>query len=194
MDHLAVFLRWTPQLLLPPVREILRGGAPEGKVPLRMFFQASVHHLRRRSSVRRVRPPAVVSIDPMADPLTGFRPGFESVQIRIHVSCDPGIDACRLPPYTLKVVKSFRHPSLKTLYEGGRSAKIAPSHLAKLGRILTALDRSNSPEGMDLPGFRLHSLKGRMKGHYAVSVSGNWRVTFRFEDGHAVDADYLDYH
>ncbi len=47
---------------------------------------------------------------------------------------------------------------------------------------------------MDLPGFRLHRLKGNLKGHCAVSISGNWRVTFRFEDGHAVDVDYLDYH
>ncbi len=47
---------------------------------------------------------------------------------------------------------------------------------------------------MDLPGFRLHALKGRLKGHYAVSVSGNWRVTFRFEDGAAADVDYVDYH
>ena len=60
LDHLAAFLRWTPQFLLPPVREILRGGEPEGKVPLRMFFQASVHLLRRRPSVRRVRSLAVV--------------------------------------------------------------------------------------------------------------------------------------
>ena len=60
LDHLAAFLRWTPQLLLPPVREILRGGEPEGKVPLGMFFQASVHLLRRRPSVRRVRSLAVV--------------------------------------------------------------------------------------------------------------------------------------
>ena len=47
---------------------------------------------------------------------------------------------------------------------------------------------------MDIPGFRLHSLKARMRGHHAVTVSGNWRVTFRFEDGNAVDVDYLDYH
>ena len=47
---------------------------------------------------------------------------------------------------------------------------------------------------MDLPGFRLHGLKGLLKGHYAVSVSGNWRLTFRFEDGDAVDVDYVDYH
>ena len=47
---------------------------------------------------------------------------------------------------------------------------------------------------MNLPGFQLHMLKGNLRGHCAVSVSGNWRVTFRFEDGHAVDVDYLDYH
>ena len=47
---------------------------------------------------------------------------------------------------------------------------------------------------MNLPGFRFHALTGRMKGHYAVSVSGNWRVTFRFEDGHATSVDYVDYH
>ncbi len=92
------------------------------------------------------------------------------------------------------MIKSFRHRGLKTLYEGGRSARVAPSHVAKLARMLTALDRSSGPDGMDLPGFRLHRLKGDLKGHWAVSVSGNWRVTFRFEDGHALDVDYLDYH
>ena len=92
------------------------------------------------------------------------------------------------------MIKSFRHRGLKALYEDGRAAKIAPGHVAKLARILTALDRSSGTEGMDLPGFRLHRLKGSMKGHYAVSVSGNWRVTFRFESGHAVEVDYLDYH
>ncbi len=47
---------------------------------------------------------------------------------------------------------------------------------------------------MNLPGFRLHQLKGQLRVHYAISVSGNWRVTFRFQDGHAVDVDYIDYH
>ena len=92
------------------------------------------------------------------------------------------------------MIKSFRHRGLKALYESGRSAKVTPGHVAKLMRILTALDRSGGPEGMDLPSFRLHRLKGALKGHYAVSVSGNWRVTFRFKDGYAVDVDYLDYH
>lgn len=71
---------------------------------------------------------------------------------------------------------------------------MAQGNVAKLLRILSALDRSNSPSGMDIPGFRLHPLKGRMQGHFAVSVSSNWRVTFRFDDGHAVDVDYADYH
>ena len=92
------------------------------------------------------------------------------------------------------MIKSFRHHGLKELYEGGRSARVAPGNVAKLLRTLTALDRSSSTTGMDLPGFRLHPLKGRLNGHHAVSVSANWRVTFRFEDGHAVDVDYLDYH
>ena len=92
------------------------------------------------------------------------------------------------------MITTFRHRGLRELYEQGRSSKVAQRHVPKLLRILSALDRSTGPEGMDIPGFRLHPLKGRMRGHHAVSVSGNWRVTFRFEDGHAVDVDYLDYH
>ena len=92
------------------------------------------------------------------------------------------------------MIRSFRHRGLKALYQGSRAAKVAPGHAAKLARILTALDHSSGPQGMDLPGFRLHPLKGDLAGHFAVSVSGNWRVTFRFEDGHAEDVDYLDYH
>ena len=71
---------------------------------------------------------------------------------------------------------------------------MAPEHIRKLTRILAVLDQSRRPQDMDLPGFRLHPLAGELRGHYAVSVSGNWRVTFRFEDGHAVDVDYTDYH
>ena len=71
---------------------------------------------------------------------------------------------------------------------------MAPEHAEKLRDILAALDRSRTAQDMNLPGFRFHALKGALKGHYAVSVSGNWRVTFRIEDGHAVDLDYADYH
>ena len=71
---------------------------------------------------------------------------------------------------------------------------MAPGHREKLRDILTVLDRSRRPDDMNLPGLRLHALKGDLKGYWAVSVSGNWRVTFRFEGGHAVDVDYIDYH
>lgn len=92
------------------------------------------------------------------------------------------------------MIRTFRHRGLRELYERGSSSKVAQGHVPKLLRIFTALDRSAGPEGMDIPGFRLHPLKGRMQGRHSVSVSGNWRVTFRFEEGHAVDVDYLDYH
>ena len=92
------------------------------------------------------------------------------------------------------MIVSFRHRGLKALYDGRTARRVAPEHVRKLIDILAALDRSRGPEGMDLPGFRLHELKGRQKGRYAVSVSGNWRVTFRFEDGSVVDVDYVDYH
>ena len=71
---------------------------------------------------------------------------------------------------------------------------MAPEHVRKLTRILAVLDRSSTPQDTNLPGFRMHRLAGRLSGHHAVSVSGNWRVTFRFEDGHAVDVDYTDNH
>lgn len=92
------------------------------------------------------------------------------------------------------MIASFRHRGLEALYEGRTSRRVSPDHVEKLRDILAALDLSRGPEGMDLPGFRLHALKGPLKGHYAVLVSGNWRVTFRFEDGAAADVDYVDYH
>jgi len=67
------------------------------------------------------------------------------------------------------MIKLFHHRGLKALYKGGRAAKIAPDHIPKISRILTALDRTAGAE----PGFRLHRLRGKLKGHYAVSVSAN---------------------
>ena len=92
------------------------------------------------------------------------------------------------------MIRSFRHRGLKALYDGRTARRVAPEHVEKLRDILALLDQSRSASDMDLPGFRLHPLKGEMKGHFAVSVSGNWRVTFTFEDGHAAEVDYVDYH
>ncbi|MCY4310673.1 MAG: type II toxin-antitoxin system RelE/ParE family toxin [Rhodospirillaceae bacterium] len=92
------------------------------------------------------------------------------------------------------MIMSFKHRGLKSLYDGRTARRLSPEHVRKLLDILAVLDRSSGPDDLDLPGLRLHPLKGELKGHHAVSVSGNWRVTFRFEDGQAVDVDYVDYH
>ena len=92
------------------------------------------------------------------------------------------------------MILSFRHGGLRRLYEGRGAQRVAPDHVARLRRILAVLDQSSKPRDMDLPGLRLHALTGSLRGHYTVRVSANWRVTFRFEDGHAVDVDYIDYH
>ena len=92
------------------------------------------------------------------------------------------------------MIVSFRHRGLKELYQGRTSKLVSSEHVGKLHRILSALDQAESPGDMDIPGFRLHPLKGKMKGRYSVWVSGNWRVTFRFEGVNAADVDYADYH
>jgi proteic killer suppression protein len=92
------------------------------------------------------------------------------------------------------MIQSFKHRGLKALYDGRTARRVAPTHVEKLRDILAVLDRSRGPDDMNVPGFRLHPLKGILSGYWAVSVSGNWRVTFRFDNGHAVDVDYMDYH
>ncbi|MCY4368455.1 MAG: type II toxin-antitoxin system RelE/ParE family toxin [bacterium] len=88
----------------------------------------------------------------------------------------------------------FRHKGLKLLYERGDRRRIPPAHAAKVERILARLDQATGPPNMDLPGFRLHALKGDLAGHWSIRVSGNWRIVFRFEGVHAADVDLIDYH
>jgi proteic killer suppression protein len=92
------------------------------------------------------------------------------------------------------MIKSFRHKGLKRLYEDDDPRGVAAEHLIKLRNILARLDAAGSVEDMNLPGFNLHSLKGQLRGLMAVTVRGNWRVIFRFAEGHAFEVDYLDYH
>lgn len=92
------------------------------------------------------------------------------------------------------MIQSFRHKGLRKFYESGRAVGIQPKHAKRLRMLLTALDTAQSIEDMDIPGFRLHPLKGEERGRWAVWVNGNWRVTFEFKDGHAYVLDYEDYH
>ena len=92
------------------------------------------------------------------------------------------------------MIQSFRHKGLKRLYEDDDPRGIAAEHLIKLRNILARLDAASSVEDMNLPGFKLHALKGELQGFMAVTVRANWRVIFRFAEGHVFDVDYLDYH
>jgi len=92
------------------------------------------------------------------------------------------------------VIKSFRHAGLERFYRKDSKAGIQPEHARKLRRQLTLLEASVSPQDMDVPGWHLHALKGKLKDHWSVRVSGNWRMTFKFESEEAILVDYLDYH
>jgi len=92
------------------------------------------------------------------------------------------------------MIRGFRSRALKRFYERGEDRHINAEHRETVRDMLTRLDASSAPEDMNLPGFRLHRLKGDFAGYWAVTVRANWRVIFRFEGGDATDVDYLDYH
>jgi len=92
------------------------------------------------------------------------------------------------------MLKSYRHKGVKQFAETGSKAGIQPEHANRLRRILSALDAATCPANMNAPGYALHPLKGDLEGHWAVRVSGNWRLTFTFEGEDAILVDYQDYH
>lgn len=92
------------------------------------------------------------------------------------------------------MIQSFRHKGLKRLYDEDDPRGVLQEHAEKLRDILARLDAAGTPADLDLPGFRLHPLKGELKDYWAVTVRANWRVMFRFADGNALDLDYVDYH
>ena len=94
----------------------------------------------------------------------------------------------------MTMIKSFEHKGLKKFFETGNVAGIDPAHRQKIRIRLAALDTATCIEDMDLPGFRLHALKGDRQGLWAIDVSKNWRITFEFVDGNAYAVNYEDYH
>lgn len=92
------------------------------------------------------------------------------------------------------MIRSFRHKGLKLLYEKGDRRRVRTDQADRIERVLARLDQASEPAHMGLPGYRLHPLKGDLAGFWSVTVSGNWRVVFRFEAGHAADVDLIDYH
>lgn len=92
------------------------------------------------------------------------------------------------------MIKSFRHKGPCRLFETGSAAGVQANHARRLRLQLAALDTAQTIEDVDIPGFRLHPLKGGMKGRWSIAVNGNWRITFEFKDGNAYVLDYEDYH
>jgi proteic killer suppression protein len=92
------------------------------------------------------------------------------------------------------MIKHYRHKGLEALAEKANARGIDPSLAKRLTIRLRMLEDSIEPSDMDVPGWNLHELKGERTGTWSVKVSGNWRLTFKFEDGNAVDVDLEDYH
>ena len=92
------------------------------------------------------------------------------------------------------MIQNFRHKGLRRLFEDGDRKGIRPDFIEKVENILFVLNRAKAADDMNLPGFRLHPLKGDLKGFWAVTVRANWRIVFRIAGGHAADIDLIDYH
>ena len=92
------------------------------------------------------------------------------------------------------MIQSFRHKGLKRFFETGSQAGIQPQQASRLRMLLAARDTAHTLEDMDIPGLRLHQMKGSEQTRWSVWVNGNWRLTFEFRGGHAHVLDYEDYH
>lgn len=101
---------------------------------------------------------------------------------------------CTVSRYTFHMIKSFRDKGLRKFAETGDHRKIPVQDIARLRRTLAALDAATRPGDMDVAGFKFHALTGPLKGRYSVWLTGNYRVTFAFEGGNAVEVDIEDYH
>jgi proteic killer suppression protein len=92
------------------------------------------------------------------------------------------------------VIRSFRHKGLQRFYERGTKSGIQTKHANRLRMQLAVLETAFTVEDMDIPGYKLHPLRGRAKNRWAIGVNGNWRLTFEFSDGDVHILDYEDYH
>lgn len=92
------------------------------------------------------------------------------------------------------MIENFRHRGLKHLFDRDEKAQFRADMVEKIENILAMLDRAGKKENMNLPGFHLHPLKVDMRGRWAVTVRGNWRIVWRFKGSNATDVDFTDYH
>lgn len=93
-----------------------------------------------------------------------------------------------------RLIESFRHKGLRQLFEDDNPKGVKPDQLRKIGQILALLDAASNIEGLNFPNFRLHPLKGELKGYWSLWVNANWRIVFTFKDGTVNNVDLVDYH
>ena len=103
-------------------------------------------------------------------------------------------DTCAGTRYGILVIRTFRHRGLKRFFQDGDASKVRADQIARIADVLAHLDTAVRPADVALPGYRLHPLKGDLKGYWSITISGNWRIVFRFEDGDVLDVDFVDYH
>ena len=92
------------------------------------------------------------------------------------------------------MIRTLRHRGLKRLYERADLGKVRADQAERIKLALADLDEASRPADLDLPGYRLHPLRGELEGFWSISISANWRIVFRFEEGDAYDVDLVDYH
>jgi proteic killer suppression protein len=92
------------------------------------------------------------------------------------------------------MIRRFRHRGLRRLFEDDDPRGVRADQVERIKTVLARLDRASRPEHMNLPGWRVHPLKGELAGFWSVTVTANWRIIWRFETGDATDVDYVDYH
>ena len=109
------------------------------------------------------------------------------------MQCD-GLHSIILTIALQTVIKRFRHRGLERFFRKGNPGGIQARHAGRIGRILDALDAASSPHQLNIPGMHLHSLKGARKGQWAMTVSGNWRITFAFDGEDVIVVNLEDYH
>lgn len=119
---------------------------------------------------------------------------IEQSSIRTFIDVKSYLTARDLECRMEHVIENFRHKGLAQLFKDDDRRKLPADQIDKIGRILARLNEAMTIQDMGLPGYRLHPLKGELASFWSVSVSGNWRIIFRFENGSAYDVDLVDYH
>ncbi|MDE2904219.1 MAG: type II toxin-antitoxin system mRNA interferase toxin, RelE/StbE family [Chloroflexota bacterium] len=92
------------------------------------------------------------------------------------------------------MIRTIRHRGLKRLHDQGDASRLRADQRERIGVALAILDSARSPNDLAVPGFRLHQLKGRLRGFWSIRITGNWRIVFRFDGDDVFDVDYVDYH